>query len=133
MVNPGAFQGSRKTFLQSQKADYQVGVVGSYAADVLAQIQSKYFKHYPIDMPHNEELSLEWLEAVDDDAADEEQPGPDIDALNEDELVAAMVKVEERQALLHYRKAVGYCRHVFNLIAYYYLISKSNVGLRINT
>ena len=119
MVNPGAFQGSRKTFLQSQKADYQAGVVGSYAADALAQIQRKYFKRYPIDMPHNEEPSPEWLEAVDDDAADEEQPRPDIDALNEDKFAAAMVKIEERQVLLHYRKAVSHCRHVFDLIAYH--------------
>ena len=107
MVNPGAFQGSRKTFLQSQKADYQAGVVGGYAADALAQIQRKYLKRYPIDMPQDEEPSTEWLAAVDDDAADEELAGPDTDALDEDELVAVMVELEERWDKLCFRKAVS--------------------------
>ena len=73
MVNPGAFQGSRKAFLLSQKADYRDGVVGGYAADALAKIQRKYFKRYPIDLPDLKEPSAEWLAAVDDDAPEVEQ------------------------------------------------------------
>jgi hypothetical protein len=119
MVNPGAFQGSRKTFLQSQKVDYQAGVVGGYAADALAQIQRKYLKRYPIDLLHSEEPSPEWLARVDDEAADEEQVGPDLDALDEEELAAAIVQLEERGALLRFRKAVSHCRHVFDLNAYH--------------
>jgi hypothetical protein len=109
MVNPGAFQGSRKIFLKSQTSDYQAGVVGGYAANALAQIQRKYLKRFPIDLPHNEEPSPEWLAAVDDEAAGEEHEGPDLDALDEDELAAAMVKLEERQSLLRFRKAVSRC------------------------
>ena len=109
MVNPGAFLGSRKIFLQSQKAKYNAGVVGGYAANVLAQIQCKYFKRYPIDMPHDEEPSTERLATVDDEAADEELEGPNIDALDEDELAAAMVKLEERQVMLCFHKAVSCC------------------------
>ena len=109
MVNPGAFLGSRKIFLQSQKAEYNAGVVGGYAADALAQIQRKYFKRYPIDMPHDEEPSTERLATVDDEAADEELEGPDIDALDEDELAAAMVKLEEWRVMLCFRKAVSCC------------------------
>jgi len=119
MVNPGAFQGSRKDFLQSQKADYQAGVVGGYTADALAQIQRKYLKRYPIDLPHNEEPSTEWLAAVDDEAAEEELAGPDIDSLGEEELVEAMAKLEERRAMLCHRKAVSHCRCLFNLKAYH--------------
>ena len=119
MVNPGAFQGSRKTFLQSQKVDYQAGVVGGYAADALAQIQRKYLKRYPIDLLHSEEPSPEWLARVDDEAADEEQVGPDLDALDEEELAAAIVQLEERGALLRFHKAVSHCRHVFDLNAYH--------------
>ena len=107
MVNPGAFQGSRKTFLQSQRADYQAGVVGGYAADALAQIQRKYLKRFPINLPHHEEPSPQWLAEVDDDAAGEEDEGPDLDALDERELAAAMKKLEERQELLCFRKAVS--------------------------
>jgi hypothetical protein len=118
MVNPGAFQGSRKDFLKSQKFDYQAGVVGGYTADALAQIQRKYLKRYPIDLPHNEEPSTEWLAAVDDEAAEEELAGPDVDALDEDELAEAMVKSEERRTMLCYRKAVSRCRRLFDLKAY---------------
>jgi hypothetical protein len=39
MVNPGAFQGARKDFLLSQKAEYKAGVLRGYAGDPLAQIQ----------------------------------------------------------------------------------------------
>lgn len=107
MVNPGAFQGSRKNFLLSQRADYQAGVAGGYVADALAQIQRKYLKRYPIDLPHSDEPSPEWLAAVDDEAADEEQAGPDIEALDEDELAAAMAILEERRTTLCFRKAVS--------------------------
>ena len=72
MVNPGAFQGSQKEFLLSQKPAYKVGVLGGYTADALSQIQCKYFKRYPIDLPHQEEPSVEWLAAVDDDTPDVE-------------------------------------------------------------
>jgi hypothetical protein len=95
--------------LQSQKAKYKAGVVGGYAADVLAQIQRKYLKRYLIDMPHDEEPSTEWLATVDDEAANEELEGPDIDALDEDELAVAMVKLEERRVMLCFRKAVSCC------------------------
>jgi hypothetical protein len=119
MVNPGAFQGSRKIFLQSQKADYRAGVVGGYAADALAQIERKYLKRYPIDLPHNEEPSPEWLAAVGDEVPDKEQVGPDLDALDEDELAAAMVKLEERRTLLRFRKAVSSLLSSCDLNAYH--------------
>ena len=119
MVNPGAFQGSRKTFLESQKVNYQAGVVGRYSANALAQIQHKYLKCYPINLLHSEEPLLEWLAKVDDEIADEEQVGPDLDALDEEELAAAMVKLEQQGALLHFHKAVSHYCYVFDLNAYY--------------
>ena len=73
MVNPGAFQGSQKAFLLSQKDAYKAGVVGGYAANALAKIQHKYLKQYPIDWPHSEEPPVAWLAMVDDEAPDEEQ------------------------------------------------------------
>ena len=67
-MNPRAFQGSQREFLLSQKPAYKDGVIGGYTTDVLAEIQHKYFKHYPIDLPHSEEQSAEWLAEVDDNA-----------------------------------------------------------------
>ncbi|KAF9548608.1 hypothetical protein CPC08DRAFT_593621, partial [Agrocybe pediades] len=74
MVNPGAFQGSRREFLLSQKPYYSNAVVEGYAADAIAVIQRRYFKRYPIDLPHEEEPSPETLAIVDDDAPEHEQP-----------------------------------------------------------
>jgi hypothetical protein len=108
MVNPGAFQGSRKEFLRSQKADYKAGVLGGYAADALAQIQRKYLKRYPIDLPHQEEPTADWLAAVDDDAPDPEQEEPDILTLGENAYDVAVQRLAERQSLLTFRKAVSH-------------------------
>jgi hypothetical protein len=107
MVNPGAFQGSRKEFLLSQKPAYKVGVLGGYAADALSQIQRKYFKRYPIDLPHQEEPSVEWLAAVDDDAPDVEQEEPDASTNDDEELAAAVERMAERKLLLTFRQAVS--------------------------
>lgn len=107
MVNPGAFQGSRKAFLVSQKADYKDGVVGGYAADALAKIQRKYFKRFPIDLPHFEEPTAEWLEAVDDESPDVEQDEPDITTLDEEQYAMAVEQIQARRLLLNFRKAVS--------------------------
>ncbi|KDR74719.1 hypothetical protein GALMADRAFT_48139, partial [Galerina marginata CBS 339.88] len=72
MVNPGAFRGSRKEFLMGEKPAYSAGVVGGYAADALAVIQRRYFKRYPVGLPHSEEPTDEHLAAVDDDSPDPE-------------------------------------------------------------
>lgn len=108
MVNPGAFKGARRDFLQSQKANYKAGVVGGYAADALVEIQRKYLKRFPIDLAHDEDPTPEWLAAVDDDAADPEQEEPDLLALEENAYAAAMDKLAERRTLLTFRKAVSH-------------------------
>ncbi|KAF8157506.1 hypothetical protein BJ912DRAFT_866974 [Pholiota molesta] len=105
MVNPGAFCGSRKEFLMSEKAAYSAGVTGGYAAEALALIQRHYFKRYPIDLPHEEEPPAESLEAVDDDAADYERFAPDPDRLTQEEYANAMAEIAERRVLINFRKA----------------------------
>ncbi|KAF9471337.1 hypothetical protein BDN70DRAFT_939020 [Pholiota conissans] len=106
MVNPGAFRGMRKEFLMSEKAAYSAAVEGGYAADALAQIQRRYFKRFPIDLPHDEDPSPEALALVDDDAADPEPntSEPDPERLSLEEFAATMEHVEERRKLLQFRK-----------------------------
>ncbi|KAF9470378.1 hypothetical protein BDN70DRAFT_902157 [Pholiota conissans] len=106
MVNPGAFRGARKEFLMNEKANYSAAVAGGYAADALAQIQRRYFKRFPIDLPHDEEPSPETLNSIDDDAAD---PEPEIDEPNPqrltiEEFAAAMQHIEDRKKLLNFHK-----------------------------
>ncbi|PPQ77494.1 hypothetical protein CVT26_006140 [Gymnopilus dilepis] len=105
MVNPGAFRGSRKEFLISQKAAYAEAVVGGYVADALADIQRKYFKRYPVDLAHDEEPSEEHLAAVDDNAPDPEIPDPDRSKLTDEEYLVALAEVKERGLRIRYRKA----------------------------
>jgi len=107
MVNPGAFQGSRKEFLLGEKAAYSAGVAGGYAADALALIQRRYFKRYPVDLPHDMEPTAEFLAAVDDDAADPDIPEPDQGSMSSEEYQTAMDELAKRQKLFSYRKAVS--------------------------
>ena len=115
-MNPGAFQGSRREFLLSQKPAYKAGVTGGYAADALAEIQRKYLKRYPIDLPHSDEPSAEWLAEVDDDAPDIDQV--ELDVSSEEYAIAAK-KVEARGSLLTFRKAVRSFGHLFGLKAHH--------------
>ena len=107
MVNPGAFQGSQKEFLLGERPSYSAGVTRGYAADALALIQRRYFKRYPLDLPHTAEPSAEFLAAVDDDAADINVTEPDKDRMSDEEYEAAINRLAERQKLFSYRKAVS--------------------------
>ena len=133
MVNPGSFGATRKAFLMSEKPDYSAGVMGGYAADALALIQRKYLKRFPMDLPHNEEPTDEWLASVNDEGPDLDQVPPDIQSLSEEDYNAAMKEMEERQKLLAFRKAVSEILVWFVLFGPEGLSSKSNVGLRIST
>jgi len=107
MVNPGTFLGQRKVFMLGEKLAYSEGVEGGFAGDALAIIQRRYFKRFPVDLPHDEEPSTEFLEAVDDDEPDSERVEPDRDTLNDEEYAAALEEVEERGRTFAYRKAVS--------------------------
>ncbi|RDB23228.1 hypothetical protein Hypma_009709 [Hypsizygus marmoreus] len=105
MVNPGSFSPLRKAFLLQQKPAYHAAVVGGYAADCVADIQRRYLKCFPIELPHDEEPSAEHLAQVDDNAADPEPVSPDPDDLEDDEYLSALKKFLEVQALVVFRKA----------------------------
>jgi len=107
MVNPGIFHGSRYTFLIGEKPAYTAGVDGGYAGDALAKIQARYFKRYPIELPLDEEQSIETLAAIDDDAPDEEHPEPDRETLLPEEYEAEVTRLIERSKLITVRKAVS--------------------------
>jgi len=89
-----------------EKAAYSEGIKDGFAADALAIIQRRYFKRFPVDLPHDDEPSAEFLEAVDDDEPDAERVEPDKDTLNDEEYAAALEEVEKRRIVFSYRKAV---------------------------
>ena len=116
----------------SQKPAYSAGVVGGYAVDALAVIQSKYFKQFPIDLPHDEEPTKEWLASVNDEEPDPDQVPPDIETLNEEDYIVACKVLETRQKLFAFRKAVSEII-VSTFVCSECLSSKSSVGLHIST
>lgn len=106
MVNPGAFRGSRLTFLTDQKPAYSAAISGGYVADCLADIQRRYFKRYPVTLEHNTEPSPEHLAAIDDNAADPEPEMPDRHAMSEEEYLKAKEAFKARSQLVDFRREV---------------------------
>ena len=107
MVNPGAFRGTRKEFLLSQKAAYAEAVVGGFVADTLANIQRKFFKRYPVDLSHDEEPSEEHLAAVDNNTPDPEVQLPDAEKMTTEEYQDAIRSWDEHGSLIKFCKAVS--------------------------
>lgn len=108
MVNPGAFSGSRKEFLISQKEFYAIAVHEDNAAEAISIIQRRYFLRYPVELPHDEEPSAEHLAAVDDDTAVPDPEGPDPDIMSLEDYEVALSKWVDRQKLVLFRKAVSH-------------------------
>jgi hypothetical protein len=77
MVHPGAFLGSRKDFLTGEKSNFRAAVLGGFAKDTIADIQRRYFKRFPIDLPHSEEPSAEYLASINDSEPDPEPSVPE--------------------------------------------------------
>lgn len=106
MPNPGAFQGSRKVFLDLQKEDYGTAVLNSCVNDALAVIYRKYFKRFPIELPHDQEPSAEHTEAVDDNQPDQDVETPDKESLTAEEYEKAVQGLKDRAELINKRKKV---------------------------
>ncbi|KJA26036.1 hypothetical protein HYPSUDRAFT_133378, partial [Hypholoma sublateritium FD-334 SS-4] len=79
MVNPGGFTGRRKQFLADQDALYAAAIREGHVNDTVADIQRRYFKRFPITLPHTEEPTEDFLAAVDDAAPDPELAAPSKD------------------------------------------------------
>lgn len=107
MPNRGAFLGSRLDFMRAQNSLYAAAVVANTKDECVADIQRRYFKRYPIDLEHNVEPTLEFLDSVDDDEADPEVVAPDPDLLSPEEFKEAMDVFAVRQEQLVFRKKVS--------------------------
>jgi hypothetical protein len=121
-------------FLASQKPTYGAAVLVGYAGDALALIQHKYLKHFPIDLPHNKELTEKWLASVNNKQQDPDQIPPDVKSLSKEDYVAAMKALESRQKLLAFHRAVS---AIFVLMPVcsesLCYSSKSNIGFHTST
>lgn len=107
MVNPGSFSGRRKEFLNSQQDVYAAAVKGGHIADAVADIQRRYFKRFPTTLPHTQDPTQEFLDAVDDNAPDPEVSPPQAaDFANSEEHTRALRVYEFNKAEIKMRKDV---------------------------
>jgi hypothetical protein len=106
MVNPGAFSGTRKEFLTAQKSLFAEAMTNNHVADTVADVQRRYFKRYPISLPHTEEPDDEWLAHVDDNGPDADLLPPDKATLDEEALKLAQDAYDTQIRLLKFRKDV---------------------------
>ncbi|KAL0569215.1 SERTA domain-containing protein 3 [Marasmius crinis-equi] len=72
MVNPGAFHGSRRTFLESAVPDYFKAVQEGVGPEFLQTAIRRYLKHYPVDLLDDVEPSDAQLASVNNDEASED-------------------------------------------------------------
>ncbi|KAH9480166.1 hypothetical protein JR316_0006764 [Psilocybe cubensis] len=100
----GAYHGARLEFLLSQKPAFQKATSEKNKAEVLADIQRRFFKRFPLEKPDTWEPTAEELDAVDDDAPDEEPEEPNKDLMSLEDYEKAVEKRKERQALLASRR-----------------------------
>lgn len=94
-------------FLMSQKPYYAEGILNGMAADRITDVQRRFFKRFPLDMPETEEPSEARLSAVDDDAPDPEPQTPDEVLLSPEEYEKAMGIFRARMTLVSYRRKVS--------------------------
>lgn len=119
MPNPGSFPGSRGEFLKEQRERYAQAVVDGNINDVVTEIQRRYFKRYPINLPHEEEPSQEWLSQVDDDAPDPEITPPVVDGMSPEAASKALQEHAELMKKLKDRKDVGQTSYIYDYLSLY--------------
>ena len=107
MVNPGGFAGLRKQFLDSQQAAYDAAAQEDDVADIVADIQRRYFKRFPVTLLHSQEPTPEHLASVDDNAPDPELTPPPQDKENPEAYARARRVYEFQIQELKMRKAVS--------------------------
>lgn len=97
-----AFTGSRLLFMESEQEGYEQSLAAGTSMDFRADLMRRYFKRYPISLPHNEEPSSEWLAAVDDHEHDVEQ---DPESMSAEELATqkSLITVRRVVSLHSYR------------------------------
>ncbi|KAK7021038.1 hypothetical protein VNI00_017570 [Paramarasmius palmivorus] len=106
MVNPGAFSGTRLTFLTANLGAYGIAFQEGWVKDFVADLNRRYNKRYPASLPHNEEPSEEHLAAVNDEAPDPETLFPIRKSGQSDEAFEVAVREHEQlKEVTRYRGA----------------------------
>ena len=98
--------GLGKEFPLEEKESYSTAIKEDYKKDALMNIQCRYFKQFPINLPHNVEPSNEYLASVNNDMADSEPAEPNKDKLSADEYEKELAKLEEQEKPIIYWQGI---------------------------
>ncbi|KAL0572952.1 SERTA domain-containing protein 3 [Marasmius crinis-equi] len=97
MVNPGAFKGSRKLFLESALPGYFTSVLQGVGPEFLQTTIQRYLNRFPIDLDEDTEPSEDELDAVNDEEALPDVYPPVKDPEETDEAFRTRVAAFEQQ------------------------------------
>ncbi|KAK7024184.1 SERTA domain-containing protein 3 [Paramarasmius palmivorus] len=98
MPAPRAFTGVRLRFLEAQLNGYAQADSEGHAADFAIDVARRYLKRFPVSLSEDKEPTAQELQAVDDDAADEDRPVPvQKEGMSDDEYAKAMTEYEDFQ------------------------------------
>lgn len=107
MPHPGSYKGAREAWLTGELDAYRAAVVINAGPDVLLDIQRRFFKRFPVDLPDTTEPTAEWLAEVNDNEADPEPQAPDEGNLTAEEYSVALKEWDERHAKIKKTKEVS--------------------------
>lgn len=101
-----AFNGLRLKFMEEQLEGYVTAVVESRENDFVLDVQRRYFKRFPLSLPHDVEPSKESLDTLDDNAPDPEIKEPNQKDMSDEEYKATKNAFDHNCTLLQFRKEV---------------------------
>jgi hypothetical protein len=101
-----AFSGLRLKFMEEQLEGYVTAVVESRENDFVLDVQRRYFKRFPLSLPHDVEPSKEALDTLDDNAPDPEIKEPNQKDMSDEDYKAAKNAFDHNCTLLRFRKEV---------------------------
>lgn len=93
---------SRLAFMQSQQNGYTQALSDGTRGNFIVDVVRKYFRRFPVELPHEDEPTKETLAAIDDDADEEDE------RLKEDEMLKSLSadEVVKRKKVMQQRREV---------------------------
>lgn len=130
-----AFPGICSEFIAGELDDYAEAIDSGTVLDAVASIQRQFFKRFPVTLADNKDPSAEWLDKVDDNAAEPEILVPNEDSMTPDEYNVAMAEHKDLINKIEKKKEVSSVGYRVQTSKSYSLFSfsKSPVGLLICT
>jgi hypothetical protein len=114
-------------FMEEQLEGYATAIIESRENDFVLDVQRRYFKRFPLSLPHDIEPSKESLDTLDDNAPDPEIKEPNQKDMSGEEYKAAKNAFDHNCALLQFRKEVS-CHHHDHMLRLHIFAANSTLA-----